>query len=1106
MRRRLNVKLLLWSCGGVLAATAAFHLLHLAQARRAAHALLEQADRAAAQNRPDRALTHYAHYLQFAPDDVDAQQRYAETLDRHAGPDERFQLLGLMEQVLYARPDEHALRLRLIHNLIAFERYADAAEHLRTLLERQGERAELYHMLGWCQDAQRLYKDASASLRAAVRLDPRRLTSYALLAEVLDERLSQPDDARAVLDTMVRANAGDYRAYLIRARFHRREKHMAEVAADLATARKLAPREPEVVLAAAEWEHARGQATEAAEIVRRGLEAAPDDPNLLWTLANLRAREGKHAEAIELLQRGLTRRPQAHTLAVLLTDLLLDDGKLAEAERRVEPLQRDGAAPTLVDYLRGRLAVARGHWAEAAPLLEHVRGELGLRSQWAGRVDVLLGTCYRHLGEPERALTAFRRAALTEPGWATARLGLGAALLDAGRPDEAVAELETVARAHEPPPATWTLLARARLVRALRQSAERRQWDEVEAALKRAPARDAVEVALLDAEMRAARGDLDGARAVLEVARAKHPDAVAPWCALAELARRAAHEATAERLLADAQKTLGDRVELRLARCRLWAARGLDVDRRKLKTLGDGLEKLSADDRGTVRRALAEAWQRLGEPTEAARQWQALADERPDDVRSRTMLLDLAIEGGRGEEARRLLTEVRRREGDDGPLWRTARAALLVQEARGDRDKLAEARADLEALQRAKTDGPRVALLLAHIAETEDRPDEALRQLRRAVEQGVSDSTVVRRLLRRLIERRDFLHAEECVAAYQRRYALPPDVARLAAEVARGNHNPRLALERAHLAVSVPTRDYRDALWLAELHRAADEPAATAKLLHDAVRLAPYAPDTWVALAGHLARAGQADAAERVVTEALVKLPADRRDLTLARCREALHQPERAAQAYRAGLAARPRDLILLGAAADFYRRAGRDAEAEAALRRLLTTELGAPPEYLFRARRDLAELLAGRALDAGNDAARAEALALLDVNLRARTSIADERARWFALGTRAAERPEALAKLRAAFAAAPPTAQEQVLLARLYEADRQLYKARQELAQVVARHGDEPLYLARYVGVLIRSEALGEAETHLAHLAELEPGSARVGALREALRKARAG
>lgn len=1105
MRRRLNVKLLLWSCGGVLAGASMFHLLHLAQASRAAEALLEQADRAVTLGRPESALAHYAHYLQVAPDDVGAQQRYAEALDRHAGPAERFRLLGLMEQVLYARPDEHALRRRLVHNLIAFERYADAAEHLHVLLERQGATAELHHMLGWCQDAQRQYKAAVTSLRAAVKLDPRRLTSQALLAEILSERLLLLDEAGAALDAMVRANADNYRAYLIRARFHRRERHDAAVTADLAMARKLAPREPAVALAAAEWKHSRGKAAEAAEIVDHGLKAAPDDPALLWALANLRARAGRRAEAIELLERGLARRPRADELAVLRADLLLDDGKLAEAEGHVEQLHRDGVAPALENYLRGRLAVERGRWAEATPLLEQAHAELGPRSPWAGRVNVLLGACYRRLGEPVRTLAAFRRATQAEPGWATARLGLGAVLLDAGRPDEAAAELDAVAGTGTPPPEYWTLLARARLARTLRQPVEQRQWSEVEDALARAPARDAIEVALLEAEMRAARADLAGARAVLEAARAKHPQAAAPWCALAELARRASHDGVAERLLADAEKVLGDRAEIRLARCRLWAARGLDEDRRKLRTLSEGLHKLRFDDRGTVRRALAEAWQQLGEPAEAARQWQALADERPDDVRSRAALLDLAIAQGRGEEARRLLAEVRRREGDDGPLWRTARAALRIHEARGDADQLAEARADLEALQRAKVDNPRVPLLLARIAEMQGRTDEALRHDRRAVELGASDPAIVGRLLRRLIGRRDTLRAEETVAAYQRQRPLPPDLARLAAEIARSNHNPRLALERARQAAALPSRDYRDYLWLAELHDAADEPAEAEKLRREAVRLAPHAPETWVALVGHLTRAGNAEAAEQVLAQARATIPADRRDLTLARCHEALRQSERAAEAYRVGLAARPRDVILLGAAADFYLRAGHDAEAEAALRRLLTPEMAAPPEYLFRARRKLAALRAGRALDSGDDTARVEALALLDVNLRARASIADERVRWFALGTRAADRSEALAKLRAGFAAAPPTADEQVLLARLYEASRQLYKARQELAQVVARHSHEPHYRARYVDVLIRSEALVEAETHLARLAELEPNSPRVRALQEALRKARA-
>jgi hypothetical protein len=79
------------------------------------------------------------------------------------------------------------------------------------------------------------------------------------------------------------------------------------------------------------------------------------------------------------------------------------------------------------------------------------------------------------------------------------------------------------------------------------------------------------------------------------------------------------------------------------------------------------------------------------------------------------------------------------------------------------------------------------------------------------------------------------------------------------------------------------------------------------------------------------------------------------------------------------------------------------------------------------------------------------------------------------------------------------------MLLARLYEAEGQLAKAREELAQVVALEERVPEYLARFVSVLIRTEEFDAAASYLNRWQALEPDTARVQLLRDALKKARA-
>jgi tetratricopeptide (TPR) repeat protein len=646
------------------------------------------------------------------------------------------------------------------------------------------------------------------------------------------------------------------------------------------------------------------------------------------------------------------------------------------------------------------------------------------------------------------------------------------------------------------------------LYRNLRLSPARREWGEIDAVLTRASqGKDNVDGVLLAAEIRAGKGDLAGARTVLDerLAGTTDPRArAALWCALAEMAYRQEREAEAEKLLSRGEQELGDRLEVRLARCRLWSARGSSDDRRRLVRLGENLDAYTAEDRLRLWRELADAWQRLGDRDQAARLWTEIARAQPGDLRSRFALVELAVEAGQESEARRHLADLRSVEGE-GPLARFGSAALKVRLAHSDPARLAEPSRELEDLQRKYPRWGRVPLLLARIDERTGQLDAAAHHYLDALELGEARPAVVVRLLELLIERRDYPRAEEALKRYAQQQLLTRDLIRLAAEVAVGNQNERLALERARLAAPLPSRDYRDYLWLAQLEQRSGEPKEAEEHLQAALQLADYVPDVWVALITHLGATGRASAAEPLLAELKTKLTPDVVPLTLARCLDALHQAERAAEAYQHALAARPNDTSVLAAAAEFYYRAGRDAEAEPLLRRLLEPKLEAPGEYVVRARRRLAALLAGRDLDAGHDTSRVEALEFIDANRRAYGSLAaDERLRLYIRSTAATERPGAVTEFRASLTRQAPTPDEQVMLARLYEADGKLTQARDELNQVISLAGRTPEYLARLVRVLIRNEELEEAARQLNHLEALEPSTRRTQDLRQALRQAR--
>ena len=549
MRRKLNVKLVAIVLASLVLAAFSAHFLHAYQLRQNSYRFLERGDKAVQDKEYDKALSCYAQYLTFVPDDADTLQKYAEALDvRASSIGERVALILKMEQVLRVKPGEHALRLRLVHNLIALDRVAEAIGHLRKLKDHAPDKADLLHMLGWCQDAVQEYPEAARSLTEAIRLNPRQIRSYALLAEVQQERLNDPDAAQKTMDDLVQANLDAYQAYLLRGRFLRRRSDEKAAESDLQTAYRLGPNQAEVLLELADAARVKGNWEEAGRLLKDGMKRFPDNADFVKQIVSVEVRTGKPAAAIDHLRAGIQRAPRSHELAILMIELLIDHKQYAEARARIDELGRVGLKPTLPNYLKARLCIADKDYRAAIKLLEDVREDLGAGSEWIGRVHVLLGCCYREIGDHEQELLAFRRAVQDEPAWAVAGIGLGSALVTNGRFEEALQTLEPMRTASELPAGYWILLGRARLQRQQRLPVPERRWNEVEEAVTKAAAAEpkSVELPIVRADLLAAQSNFTAARTVLEQARAAHPAAIPLWCALADLEARQNHFERAE--------------------------------------------------------------------------------------------------------------------------------------------------------------------------------------------------------------------------------------------------------------------------------------------------------------------------------------------------------------------------------------------------------------------------------------------------------------------------------------------------------------------------------------------------------------------------------
>jgi tetratricopeptide (TPR) repeat protein len=299
---------------------------------------------------------------------------------------------------------------------------------------------------------------------------------------------------------------------------------------------------------------------------------------------------------------------------------------------------------------------------------------------------------------------------------------------------------------------------------------------------------------------------------------------------------------------------------------------------------------------------------------------------------------------------------------------------------------------------------------------------------------------------------------------------------------------------------------------------AAGRPGEAERAMRRAAELRPDEIDPWVALVAHLARRAREEpvrapellrSADDAVEEMKTKVPAERQPLALALCDEAMDHLAAAAHHFADAVAGDPRNGVVLQRAAQFHLRLGRPAEAEPLLRRLLEPKTLVPEEYLDWPRRQLALALSdlrdapGRPEGESGDAAEALALRLLEANRDGgRDPAADERARAFVRGARAEGRKEAIRVVVASAQRRALAPEERYRLAKLYVAESDFDKAREEMQQALAAAPTNPEYLAFHVRCLLDRKRLDEARPFVERLRKIEPDSARTRALLAELEK----
>jgi tetratricopeptide (TPR) repeat protein len=1107
---KLNTRFALLLVGVLFILAAGTAVAHHFQTARIGQALLWQADKAEGEDHPDQAVKHLSRYLEFRPDDNEQRARLGKLLaeDRPgASPRSRERALFVLEQVLAREPARNDLRPLVVKLALGLKRWKVAEEHLQVLRKAAPEDGKVAALTAQWYEGQKQLTEAEQWYAKAAKFAPGDIDSYLRHAELLQRRLRK-DKATArvkalddVYDNLIANNPKSARAYLARYSYRYKAGAIADATQDLEQAAALAPNDVDVVLAVAAFAQNLKQYDKGRAELVRALKLYPNEVRLYEAIAWLEIQAGRRDVGLDYVRQVLksARGEARRELLWSLANLLLDGGDVAEAEKAIAELRTVGVNPPVLSYLEARVLVCKTQWAAAARLLERARPQLEGSPQVTRQLDLFLARCYSELHEPAPQLAACQRVLAQDPDCAAARIGAASAQGALGRTADALAEYRQLTAHPAAPPAARLELARLLILHNL-QTGDK-DWQKVDKALREAAEAnpDSVEVVLLRVEALAAQGQSDGALELLDEARRREPNRVEFRTMLAALLLRRGEPEKAVKLLDEAEAATGDGVLLRLARARYLATRPLVEAGPALTKLGAGLDQFSADDRARLLGGLAEVWLRLGDARQAEKIWTELAQQPryQSDTALRLLLFDLALGHDDEPAMQRLTAELQRLEGQQGPLTRYALAArILWRASRGQKTDLDEARVHLDFVTAQKPAWAVAQLARAELEILKGNQDQAIAHFKKAGELGERGPRVVRKLVELLYQKQRYAEADEEIRRLHKQTLVAADLHRLAADLSLRNQDLTRAVELASEAVSADSKDYRDHLWLGQvLAVSGKEPARAEAELRKAVALAPQAPAAWVALVRYLVFTDQREAASKALAEAQAQLPAAKMHLATGQCQEALGDLDKAQAAYRAALEAQPEDTDVLRANAAFCLRYGKFQAASPLLEKLLARKSKLTEADAAWARHNLAIVTAAN----GDYPQFLKALAMVDMTVdktgkavetpNAGTGPEEVRARAhvLALQPQRPNRKKAIALLEKLRDNQALTPEDQLLLARLYNAEGNWPKTRALLSELVTKVNQTPLFLMAYADGLLAHKELAEANVIITKLEALE-------------------
>lgn len=993
MHRSFHWKRFLLLLGVMVVLGGALFALNKAQAKRQSAIIKTVAEQAEAaiegdNNRRAEAIEHYATYLKFQPHDEDATVKFAQLLvDQYkADPNPRTEraVITGVENSLRKFPDHFTERRELANIYIRTGRIQNAREHLAVLFNSPKNDfkhdIELLEMASLCELVGGEVGLAIKYLDEAIATETAPVRVYEQVLRLLNGNKADPlreskiaNHIRTLLEKDRFRNNLEARVALARFELVRHEFENAH--RDIEYARTKIPggdNNADVLLAAAELEiagiHKNADVKPKLAAARALLERAfaNDQKNVQvgLFLADILDKQGERAKAIDTLRTTAKAYGPINDLYWVLIDNLIDLKNIDLSVSLMERASVSGKEDIRLKYFRGRLALLDNDWMQAKSLLEDAAPSLVKLPEHHKRAMIGLGSVYRVLQNPDQQLLCYRNAMRDDSTYIPAMIGEADALVQLGRLDEAITRYQTLVTAYQIAELRPTL-ARLRLLDMIRKPSENRNWAKMDSEDTLGPVeKRSGDLQILYAQGLAIRGEKQKAIEILNsVVKNEKNNTTnsSAWVTLARIQEAGKPEA-ALLVLDEAQKQVGDTVDLRLARADLLVFRAKPPTAQEFEALGSGAEKFLKPEQYRL-------WYGLGQSVlhslpripdgdarkslqDSAIRFLRLAGEaEPRDLSCRATLIDIALTTDRKEFLQSTIDDLAKLEGPNGPISTLGRVSArlaevkTIQDTEAQRALIRELREMTKRVQQQRGGWSKVYVALGRLDELEGLSDQAVEHYRQAINEGDRDETVIRRAVALYREQKQDALAAGMLDELSTKMVLPEDLERFRAIFEMLNRiiprSERPTIDRIAPATS---RDSRILLLRGSLLAAIRDDVESLKAFRRAVELAGDNPETWESLIRQFVRTGDEAAAKQALAEAESnflnkpkKTDATQADLliTLGECHELCGDMKTAGLRYQEALRIAPKELNPNRRMVQYLLRIGQQGEADKLLYRL---------------------------------------------------------------------------------------------------------------------------------------------------------------------------